>query len=89
LRQTLSAHPGTRGAEQLKQASLPQDVEICGVGVKRVFEFIARLTCSDPAVFHAGQAAAIHGCGALGHIHGADHAAMDQHESDKENDAGD
>src|SRR6266487_2259136 len=55
LRETLFPHAGADSAEELKQASSPEQIEISSVNVVRIVELRALLAGPGPAVFHAGQ----------------------------------
>jgi hypothetical protein len=53
--------------------------------MERVFEFVASFSASDPAIFHASDAAVIEGYGSLDRGDGAHHLTMREHK-DKEQD---
>jgi len=53
--------------------------------MERVFEFVAGFAASDPAIFHASDAAVIEGYGSLDRGDGAHHPTMREHK-DKEQD---
>ena len=57
--QSLFAHAGADGAQELKQTASAKEIQVSSVNVVRVVELLALLTGAGPGVFNPSQALSI------------------------------
>ena len=79
----LLAHPRARRREQLEERALPEEVEVCGIEMRRIEEALARLSAAGPAILEAREAALVEGRRSLGSSALPDDVVVEQDQRDE------